>query len=67
MQDEALEAEYCEYRSDLQTRMQTTGETLITAFFDRYAALASENGDCPDLEPCQIERGGVADTAQRAC
>ena len=58
MQDDALEAEYREFRSDLQTRMQTTGETLITAFFDCYAALASENGDCPDLEPCEIEREG---------
>ena len=58
MQDDALEAEYREFRSDLQTRMQATGETLIAAFFDCYAALASENGDCPDLEPCEIEREG---------
>jgi len=58
MADNALKAEYLEFISDLQARMLETGESRGTVFFDTYAALASENGDCPDLEPCEIEREG---------
>jgi hypothetical protein len=58
MADDALEADYLEFVSDLQARMQDTGEPRETAFFQTYAALASENGDCPDLEPCDVIREG---------
>jgi hypothetical protein len=58
MANDALEAEYLEFVSDLHARMQETGESRDIAFFETYAALASENGDSPDLDPCEILRDG---------
>ncbi|WP_404365813.1 AIPR family protein [Sphingomonas sp. MMS24-J45] len=61
MADDTLETEYLEFMSDLRARASETGDSPENAFFETYAALASENGDCPDLEPCRIVlegRGG---------
>jgi hypothetical protein len=58
MADESLETEYLEFISDLHGRMVDADQSRATAFFEIYAALAAENGDCPDLEPCDIAREG---------
>jgi hypothetical protein len=58
MADGELESEYQDFYSDLQASAATSGEAVRDIFFETYAALAAENGDCGDLTPCGILKEG---------
>lgn len=58
MADEGLEQQYREFVTDLRASAEFSGMQLREAFFDAYSELAAENGDCPDLSACDVEREG---------
>ena len=58
MGDNTLEAEYHELTSELRAVSEASGETFSGALFNAYAELAAENGDCPDLTPCEVVQEG---------
>lgn len=49
---------YDEFWEDILLDAQTTGELQATAFFEKYAAIAAENGDCGDLERSHARKEG---------
>ena len=49
---------YEELWHDILLNAQTTGELQATAFFEKYAAVAAENGDCSDLECSHARKEG---------
>ncbi len=58
MTDEGLESEYLEFNMELRALSEATSESIGSSFFDMYAELAAENGDCPDLSRCPVVREG---------
>lgn len=56
-----LQERYTEFSADLALEAALTGESLSEAFLRRYADIAAENGDCPDLQLSAIRsQGGAA-------
>ena len=53
-----LQGLYDELWHDILLSAQTTGELQATAFFETYAAVAAENGDCGDLECSHARKEG---------
>lgn len=49
---------YEELWHEILLNAQTTGELQATAFFETYAAVAAENGDCGDLECSHARKEG---------
>lgn len=49
-----LDDEYQEFLSDMRACVSEADDTFDAAVFSAYAVLASENGDCPDLEPFEV-------------
>ena len=49
---------YDEFWEDILLDAQTTGELQATAFFETYAVVAAENGDCGDLECSHARKEG---------
>ena len=49
---------YGELWHDILLNAQTTGELQATTFFETYAAVAAENGDCGDLECSHVRKEG---------
>lgn len=58
MVDDALELEYQEFTSELRAQVEASEESFRSVFFETYAELAAENGDCPDLAPCEVQQDG---------
>ena len=53
-----LETSYEEFWHELLLEAEANKELQATAFFDLYANLAAENGDCGDLEYCPALKEG---------
>ena len=53
-----LEKSYEEFWDELLLEAEANKELQATAFFDLYANLAAENGDCGDLEYCPVRKEG---------
>jgi len=53
-----LEKSYEEFWHELLLEAEASKELQATAFFDLYASLAAENGDCGDLEYCPVRKEG---------
>ena len=58
MPSDNLQDLYDEFWEDILLDAQTTGELQATAFFEKYAAIAAENGDCGDLECSHARKEG---------
>ena len=58
MPSDNLQVLYDEFWEDILLDAQTTGELQATAFFEKYAAIAAENGDCGDLECSHARKEG---------
>ena len=58
MSIDQLSKSYTEFWEDVLLDAQTTGELQATAFFEKYAAIAAENGDCSDLERGHARKEG---------
>ena len=53
-----LEKSYEEFWHELLLEAESSKELQATAFFDLYASIAAENGDCGDLEYCPVRKEG---------
>ena len=58
MPGDNLQDLYDEFWDDILLDAQTTGELQATAFFEKYSAVAAENGDCGDLECSHARKEG---------
>ena len=58
MSDDHLQSVYDEFWQEILLDAQIAGELQATAFFQAYAAVAAENGDCGDLECGHARREG---------
>ena len=58
MQIDELQKHYTEFWQEVRLEAQSTGELQATAFFETYASLAAENGDCGDLACSHARREG---------
>ena len=58
MSTEILQNLYTEFWEDVLLDAQVTGELQATAFFEKFAAVAAENGDCSDLERSHARKEG---------
>ena len=58
MSTDKLQDLYDEFWADILLDAQSTGELQATAFFEKYAAVAAENGDCGDLECSHARKEG---------
>lgn len=56
---EDLKAAFEEFRNDLSREVHTSGEPPQACFFQRYSAIAAENGDCIDLTYTPVRKDGV--------
>ena len=59
MSSDSLHSLYEEFWDDLLLDAQSTGELQATAFFQTYATVAAENGDCGDLEYSHARKEGT--------
>ena len=59
MSSDSLQNLYEEFREELLLDAQATGELQATAFFQTYAAVAAENGDCGDLQYSHARKDGT--------
>ena len=59
MSSNGLQNLYEEFREELLLDAQATGELQATAFFQTYAAIAAENGDCGDLQYSHARKDGT--------
>ena len=59
MPSENLQELYDEFWEDILLDAQTTGELQATAFLEKFAAVAAENGDCMDLERSHARKEGA--------
>lgn len=53
-----LEKSYEEFWDELLLEAEASKDLQATAFFDLYANLAAQNGDCGDLEYCPVRKEG---------
>ena len=58
MPNDTLQTAYDEFRQDLFLDAEATGELQATTFFEKYAAVATDNGDCADLDCGHARRDG---------
>ena len=58
MPDDNLQTLYEEFWEEILLDALATGELQATAFFEAYAAVAAENGDCGDLECSHVRKEG---------
>ena len=58
MPPDNLQGLYDELWQNILLNAQTTGELQATAFFETFAAVAAENGDCCDLECSHARKEG---------
>lgn len=58
MQENNLETFFPELQADLQLEAEASSEPLRSAFFRLYSKMASENGDCVDLEYTPVFKEG---------
>ena len=59
MSSDSLQNLYKEFWEDLLLDAQSAGELQATAFFQAYATVAAENGDCGDLEYSHARKEGT--------
>ncbi len=59
MSSNGLQSVYDEFQQELLLDAQSTGELQATAFFQTYAAVAAENGDCGDLQYSHARKEGT--------
>ena len=59
MPSDNLQDMYDGFWDDILLDAQTTGELQATVFFETYAAVAAENGDCGDLECSHARKDGA--------
>ena len=59
MSNDGLQNLYEEFREELLLDAQSSGDLQATAFFQIYAAVAAENGDCGDLEYSHARKEGT--------
>ena len=60
MSSDSLQSLYEEFWENLLLDAQSTGELQATAFFQAYAMVAAENGDCGDLEYSHARKEGTS-------
>ena len=53
-----LEEAYAEFWEDLLRYADASGEPQLACFFESYAPLAAENGDCGDLNYTPVRKDG---------
>ncbi len=53
-----LDVAYSEFWEELLLQADSTGELQATAFFEIFASIAAENGDCGDLEYSHARKDG---------
>lgn len=58
MASDNLQYRYGEFWDEILLDARTGGELQATAFFQTYAAIAAENGDCADLECRHVRKDG---------
>ena len=54
-----LEEAYAEFWEDLLRDADASGEPQLACFFESYAPLAAENGDCGDLAYTPVRKDGA--------
>ena len=54
-----LEEAYAEFWEDLLRDADASGEPQLACFFESYAPLAAENGDCGDLTYTPVRKDGA--------
>ena len=59
MEVNELQKHYVEFWQEVRLGAQSTGELQATAFFEMYASLAADNGDCGDLACTHARREGT--------
>ena len=60
MTSDTLKQQHEEFHEEILLDAENSGELQATSFFNKYARIAEENGDCSDLECSHVRKDGVS-------